>query len=238
MTSNPADGRIIIAGTHPRSGDAMPGRTHGKTAIAADGLVQKLEKMHPDARTELDHSSALELLVATILSAQSTDKQVNRVTKGLFRKYRTAADYANAKVGDFETDIRSTGFFHAKARLVQGAARMMVARFSGEVPRTMEELTQLPGVARKTANIVLTGAFGIVEGMAVDTHVGRVSQRLGLSSCTDPVKIEQDLLLVFPKEIWARATSLLLFHGRYLCKAKKPECARCLLNGECPSSCV
>jgi endonuclease-3 len=206
--------------------------------MTAEGLLGKLERMHPHARTELDASNALELLVATILSAQSTDRQVNLVTKALFRKYRTAADYANADSGDFENDIRSTGFFHAKTRLVQGAARMLVERFNGEVPRTMEELSQLPGVARKTANIVLTGAFGIVEGMAVDTHVGRVSQRLGLSKCTDPLKIEQDLQSFFPRDKWARATSLLVFHGRYLCKAKKPGCERCLLSRECPSSCA
>jgi len=194
--------------------------------------------MHPDARTELEHSNPLELLVATMLSAQSTDKQVNKVTKELFRKYRTAAEYADAKVEDFERDIRSTGFFHAKTRLVQGAARMLSEKFGGEVPRTMEELTELPGVARKTANIVLSGAFGIMEGMAVDTHVGRVSQRLCLSSCKDPVKIEQDLLRFFPRKKWHRATCLLVFHGRYVCKAKKPECSRCLLNRDCPSSCV
>lgn len=216
----------------------MRGRSPRKTPISPDALLRRLERMHPGARTELDHSSPLELLVATILSAQSTDRQVNSVTRELFRKYRTAAEYANAKVEDFEQDIRSTGFFHAKARLVLGAARMLVERFGGEVPRTMEELTQLPGVARKTANIVLTGGFGIVEGMAVDTHVGRVSQRLGLSACKDPVKIEQDLLLFFPKERWARATALLVFHGRYVCKARRPECDRCLLKKDCPSSCV
>jgi len=217
---------------------AVPGRTSKKKGITEERLLSDLERMHPDARTELDHSSPLELLVATILSAQSTDRQVNLVTKELFQKYRTAADYADAKVEDFERDIRSTGFFRAKTRLVQGAARMLVERFHGELPRTMEELTQLPGVARKTANIVLTGAYGIVEGMAVDTHVGRVSQRLGLSKCKDPVKIEQELLRFFPRDRWARATCLLVFHGRYVCKAKKPECDRCLLNRECPSSCV
>ncbi len=216
----------------------MTAREPPKRALSPKTLLPKLERMHPDARTELEFSGPLELLVATILSAQSTDKQVNSVTKNLFKKYRTAADYAGAKVEDLERDIRSTGFFHAKTRLIQGAARMLVARFGGEVPRTMEELTQLSGVARKTANIVLTGAFGIVEGMAVDTHVGRVSQRLGLSKNKDPVKIEQDLLRFFPKDRWARATSLLVFHGRYVCKAKKPECDRCLLNRECPSSCV
>ena len=216
----------------------MPGRPFGKTAITEAGLLLKLERMHPNAQTELDHSSPLELLVATILSARSTDKQVNKVTKELFRKYRTAADYAGAKVEDFERDIRSTGFFHAKTRLVQGAAKMLLEKFHGKVPRTMEELTQLPGVARKTGNIVLTGAFGLVEGMAVDTHVGRVSRRLGLSKCGDPVKIEQDLLRFFSRDRWARATCLLVFHGRYVCKAKKPGCSRCLLNRECPSSCV
>lgn len=217
---------------------AVPGRPARNNAKDAGSLLLKLERMHPDARTELEHSSPLELLVATILSAQSTDKQVNKVTKELFRKYRTAAEYADAKVEDFEGDIRSTGFFHAKTRLVQGAARMLLERFHGEVPRTMEELTELPGVARKTANIVLSGAFGIDVGMAVDTHVGRVSQRLGLSKFKDPVRIEQDLMRFFPREKWARATCLLVFHGRYVCKAKKPECELCLLNKECPSSCV
>ncbi len=213
-------------------------RSRARSAISATGLLEKLERMHPDARTELDFSGPLELLVATILSAQSTDRQVNSVTKELFRKYRTASDYADAGVEDFEREIRPTGFFRAKTRLVLGAARMLVERFGGEVPRTMEELTELPGVGRKTANIVLTAGFGIVEGMAVDTHVGRVSRRLGLSECNDPEKIEQDLLRFLPREIWARATVLLLFHGRYICKAKRPECERCLLNGECPSSCV
>ncbi|MBM4248258.1 MAG: endonuclease III [Euryarchaeota archaeon] len=216
----------------------MPGRSARKTAPSPPSLLAKLERMHPGARTEIDFSGPLELLVATILSAQSTDRQVNLVTKELFKKYRTAADYAAAKTEELERDIHSTGFFRAKSRLIQGAARMLQDDFGGEVPRTMEELTRLPGVARKTANIVLTGAFGIVEGMAVDTHVGRVSRRLGLSKCEDPAKIEQDLLRFFPKESWARATSLLVFHGRYLCKAKKPECGRCLLKRECPSSCV
>jgi endonuclease-3 len=216
----------------------VPGRPSGKNAKDAKSLLLKLERMHPDARTELEHANPLELLVATILSAQSTDRQVNKVTHELFVKYRTAADYADAKAEDFERDIRSTGFFHAKTRLVQGAARMLVERFQGELPRTMEELTRLPGVGRKTANIVLSGAFGIDVGMAVDTHVGRVSQRLCLSSCNDPAKIEQELMRFFPREKWARATCLLVFHGRYVCKAKKPECELCLLNKECPSSCV
>ena len=216
----------------------MPGRSSRGPKFTAELLLGKLEKMHPDARTELVFSGPLELLVATILSAQSTDRQVNKVTGDLFKKYRTAADYAGADAGEFENDIRSTGFFHAKARLVQGAARMLVDEFGGEVPRTMDELIQLPGVARKTANIVLTAGYGLVEGMAVDTHVSRVSQRLGLTKCKEPAKIEPDLLRFFPHEKWARATSLLLFHGRYICMADRPDCARCLLNRICPSSCV
>jgi endonuclease-3 len=216
----------------------VPARPSPGKKLDPDILLGKLEKMHPGARTELLFSNPLELLVATILSAQSTDRQVNLVTPELFKKYRTAADYAGAPVEEMEAAIRSTGFFHAKTRLLQGAARMLVERFHGEVPRTMDELVQLPGVARKTGNIVLTGGFGLVEGMAVDTHVARVSQRLGLTKCKDPVKIEQDLIKFFPRERWARATDLLIFHGRYLCKAKKPDCAGCLLRTECPSSCV
>jgi len=216
----------------------MPGRPARNAAFTPVSLLGQLEKMYPGARTELCFSNPLELLVATIMSARSTDRQVNSVTRELFKKYRTAADYAGAPVEEFERDIRSTGFFHAKTRLIQGAGRMLLEKFHGEVPRTMDELTSLPGVARKTGNIVLTAGFGIVDGMAVDTHVARVSQRLGLTRCKDPVKIEQDLLRFFPKHRWARATVFLVFLGRYTCKAKSPDCPKCLLNKQCPSSCV
>jgi endonuclease-3 len=160
------------------------------------------------------------------------------VTLGLFKKYRTAADYAAADPAVFGQDIKSTGFFNAKAKSILGMAKMLVERFGGEVPKTMADLIQLPGVARKSANVVLSGAFGISEGMAVDTHVKRVSGRLGLTKDEDPVKIEQDLLKFIPKEKWSRAADLLIFLGRYTCLAKKPDCPRCLLNDRCPSSTV
>jgi endonuclease-3 len=206
--------------------------------ISPQSLLDTLERMYPDARIELDYSGPLELLVATILSAQSTDKRVNIVTSELFKKYRTAADFAAADPAVFEGEIRSTGFFRAKTRSVLGAARMLVDKFHGEVPATMEELVLLPGVARKTANVVLWGAFRKNEGVAVDTHVKRVSARLGLTSREDPEKIEQDLMAFLPREKWGRATELLIFLGRRTCKAAKPDCAHCQLNRECPSSCV
>ncbi|MEM2869803.1 MAG: endonuclease III [Thermoplasmata archaeon] len=205
-------------------------------ALTPSFVLESLEKMHPDARIELRFSNPLELLVATILSAQSTDKKVNEVTERLFKKYRTAADYASADPETFEQEIRSTGFYRAKTRLVLGAAKMIVDEFGGEVPRTMEELTRLPGVARKTANIVLSGAFGVSEGIAVDTHVRRVAARLGLTKEKDPMKIERDLMAFFPREKWGRATNLLVFLGRYTCKARAPDCGRCLLSPRCPSS--
>lgn len=214
----------------------MPGRRNRKAPPSPPSLLAKLEKMHPGARTELDFSGPLELLVATILSAQSTDRQVNLVTKGLFRKYRTAADYAGAKTEELEQDIRSTGFFRAKSRLIQGAARMLVERFGGEVPRTLEELTQLPGVARKTANIVLYNAFGKAEGVAVDTHVLRLSRRLGFSEHDNPDKVERDLMALFPRDEWGPLTYRLIEHGRAVCDAKRPVCGQCVLADLCPSA--
>jgi endonuclease-3 len=217
----------------------MPRRTSsGKATIAPKLLLATLEKMFPGAKIELCFQNPLELLVATILSAQSTDRQVNIVTAELFRKYKTAADYAAADPMVFEKQIHSTGFFRAKTKSVLGAARMLVEEFGGAVPSTMEELVRLPGVARKTANVVLWGAFQRNEGVAVDTHVKRVSARLGLTTFEDPVKIEQDLMAFLPREIWGRATELLIFLGRRICKAAKPDCARCMLNKDCPSSCV
>lgn len=199
-------------------------------------LLEALERIFPHARIELVFRDALQLLVATILSAQSTDKRVNMVTPELFRKYPAACDYANAVPGQFEREIHSTGFYRAKTRSILGAARMLVERFGGEVPCTMDELVQLPGVARKTANVVLWGAFGKNEGVAVDTHVIRVSQRLGLTRCAEPEKIEQDLMRLLPREKWGRATELLIFLGRYMCKAGIPDCPACGLHQVCPSS--
>jgi len=199
-------------------------------------IIELLEKEHADAKVALHHSNPLELLVATMLSAQSTDETVNKITKNLFKKYTKPEDYANIDLKELEQDIRSTGFYHNKAKNLQNAAKMLVENYHSQVPKTMEELVELPGVARKTAHIVLTNAFGVVAGVAVDTHVRRLSQRLGLSENDDPNKIEQDLMRIVPKDKWMRITDLLIFHGRRVCTAKKPNCAGCVLNKICPSA--
>jgi endonuclease III len=201
-------------------------------------VIPRLKAAYPDARTELDWTDPLELLVATILSAQTTDVRVNEVTKTLFARYRTAADYAEADAAELEDAIRPTGFFRNKAKSVQGMARVLVADHGGEVPRTMAELVALPGVGRKTANVVLGNAFGIDEGIVVDTHVRRLSNRLGLSTEHDPERIEGDLIAVVPKEDWTVFSHLLILHGRRVCKARKPDCPNCTLNDVCPSSTV
>ena len=186
--------------------------------------------------TELNWGTPLELLVATILSAQSTDEQINRVTTKLFRKYRTAADYADAPRRELEEDIKSSGFFHRKAELIQEASRQIVEEFGGEVPRTMGELTRLKGVARKTANIVLGNAYGVVDGIAVDTHVMRLSQRLGFTGQKDRDKIERDLMELFPRDKWFSINYLLIAHGRRVCNAKRPDCGHCVVSRLCPSA--
>jgi endonuclease-3 len=195
-----------------------------------------LKAEYPDARTELDWSNPLELLVATILSAQTTDVQVNRVTESLFSKYRTAEDYADSTPDELEEDIRPSGFYRNKARSLRGMASALVEEHGGEVPRTMSELVALPGVGRKTANVVLGNAFGTNEGIVVDTHVRRVSGRLGLTESQDPVKIEQDLMEVVPEEDRTIFSHLLILHGRRTCKARKPDCPNCILNDICPSA--
>ena len=199
-------------------------------------VIPRLKREYPDARTELDWRNPLELLVATILSAQTTDVRVNQVTSELFGKYRTAEDYAAAAPAQLEEDIRPTGFYRNKARSLQGMARVLLERHSGEVPRTMAELVALPGVGRKTANVVLGNAFGVDEGIVVDTHVRRVSNRLGLTEEKDPEKIEQDLLRVVPEEDRTVFSHLLILHGRRRCKARKPDCPGCVLNDLCPSA--
>jgi endonuclease-3 len=186
--------------------------------------------------TELNWGTPLELLVATILSAQSTDEQINRVTAKLFRKYRTAADYADAPRRELEEDIKSSGFFHRKAELIQEASRQIVEEFGGEVPRTMGELTRLKGVARKTANIVLGNAYGVVDGISVDTHVMRLSQRLGFTGQKDRDKIERDLMELFPRDKWFSINYLLIAHGRRVCNAKRPDCGHCVVSRLCPSA--
>lgn len=199
-------------------------------------IINLLEKVHPDAKLALKWSNPLELLVATILSAQCTDERVNRVTESLFKKYKTAEDYANANLEEFENDIRTISFYRSKARNIKEACQILVEKYNSEVPKTMEDLLSLPGVARKTANVVLSNAYGIFEGIIVDTHVSRVSRRLGLTSETDPEKIERDLMEIVPKEKWLRFADLLIFHGRRICTARNPKCSECILNKICPSA--
>lgn len=197
-------------------------------------LLERLPQIYPDAHCELDFTNALELLVATILSAQCTDVRVNLVTKTLFARCRTAADYAAIPAEELETLIKSTGFFRNKAKNVQAMARELVAKHGGEVPRSMETLHALPGVGRKTANVVLGNAFGINEGVVVDTHVGRLSLRLGLTEEKDPVKVEAELMKLVPREHWTLFSHWLIFHGRRRCKAQNPDCDHCELLGLCP----
>lgn len=199
-------------------------------------ILPILQRLYPDARCSLNFSNPLELLVATILSAQCTDARVNEVTRTLFQKFRTAADYAQLTPEQLEPYIRSTGFYRNKARAIVAMARELVDKYGGEVPRTMEQLHALAGVGRKTANVVLGNAFGIDEGITVDTHVTRLSNRLGLTSHrNDAVKIEQDLMKVVPKEHWTLFSHLLIHHGRAVCDARRPQCDRCELFPWCPS---
>lgn len=203
-------------------------------SLRAGRIIGVLAREFPGVRVALDYSSPLELLVATILSAQCTDQRVNLVTRDLFRKYRRAADYAAADLPRLEEKIKPTGFFRNKARSVKALGQALVERFDGEVPRTMEELVTLPGVGRKTANVVLGNAFGL-PGIAVDTHVGRVGRRLGLTDEEDPVKAEFDLMEVVPKKEWTRFSLLLIAHGRKTCQARKPLCPKCSVGDLCPS---
>jgi endonuclease-3 len=198
-------------------------------------LIEALPRVYPDAHTELNFKNPLELLIATILSAQCTDKRVNMVTPALFKKYRTAKDYAKASQAKIENAIKSTGFFRNKSKSIRGATSTIVAKFGGKVPATMEELRELPGVGRKTANVVLGNAFGKNEGIVVDTHVARLSQRLGLTKQTDPEKIERDLMKLLPREHWTDWSHWLIWHGRRRCYARKPDCANCEVFRLCPS---
>ena len=202
----------------------------------ASKVLELLEKNYPNAEIALDYATPLQLLVATILSAQATDQQINTITPKLFKKYKTAGDYANADLEELEQYIKSSGFYHNKAKNIKNCCKTLMEKFHSKVPKTMNELIELPGVGRKTANIILANAFGIVEGVAVDTHVGRLAQRLGLSENKDPNKIEADLMKIIPKEQWIKITDLLIFHGRRVCTAKKPNCAGCVLNRICPSA--
>ena len=199
-------------------------------------IIKLLRKHYPRSRTALEFRNPLEILVATILAAQCTDERVNQVTPALFAKYPTAAHFAEADRSELEAEIRSTGFFRNKAKSILGASKKIVEDFGGRVPDTMKELITLPGVARKTANIVLSSGYGIAEGIAVDTHAKRLSGRLGLSREKDPEKIERDLLTLVPKKDWLDFNSLLVNHGRALCQARKPKCPACFLQRLCPSA--
>ncbi len=213
-----------------------PARRTRDAAVRAPMILARLRAAYPDARCALDHRNAFELLCATILSAQCTDARVNLVTPVLFRHYPTPAALARARTPDVEEIIRSTGFFRNKAKSLIGMAQSVVADHGGEIPRTMEELRSLPGVGRKTANVVLGNAFGLNEGVTVDTHVGRLSRLLGLTRHTDPVKIEHDLMQLFPRDSWALLSHLLIFHGRQVCIARRPRCSQCVLASLCPSA--
>jgi len=192
--------------------------------------------MYPRAKCTLDYETPFQLLIATILSAQSTDARVNIVTKDLFRKYQSPLSFANADQYELEQDIRTTGFFRSKTKSLMGASKAILERHSGDVPRTMDELILLPGVGRKTANVVLGNAFGIAVGVVVDTHVTRVSGRLGLTRQSDPVKIELDLIKLVPQKEWTKFSHRLILHGRNVCVARKPRCSECRLNDVCPSA--
>ena len=199
-------------------------------------ILKRLSRRFAGARIALKYSSPVQLMAAVILSAQCTDKKVNEVTATLFKKYKTARDFAKADLATFESEVRPTGFYRAKARNIIAASKFLESKFGSRLPKTMEEMTMLPGVARKSANIILGNAHGVVEGIAVDTHVMRISQRLGLTEFSDPVKIERDLMGLFPKNRWFDLTYKIIEHGRNICDAKKPKCSMCPLNDICPSA--
>jgi endonuclease-3 len=215
----------------PEYSGPTPGSPEQVAAIMAE-----MRRLYPDAKCSLNFSTPLELLVATQLSAQCTDERVNLVTADLFRKYRAVEDYATVGQEEFEQDIKSTGFYRNKTRNIRAAAQRIMTEYGGEVPREMNAILSLPGVARKTANVVLGNAYGIVEGVVVDTHVGRLSRRFGWTTNEDPVKVEQDLMRILPREDWLDASHLMIFHGRALCLSRKPLCAKCAVAPLCPSA--
>jgi endonuclease-3 len=228
LTRPPYQNRLVL----PRPTKRLATKPR-PTRQRARRILDRLERAHPEAKCALDHRSAFELAVATILSAQCTDERVNQVTPRLFERYPDARALAAAPPADVEEIIRSTGFFRAKTRSITGFAGALVERHGGEVPRTMEALVPLPGIGRKTANVVLGHAFGVNEGIAVDTHVLRVTNRLGLAESDDPAKVEQQLMALVPRERWTRTTDLLIFHGRKVCDARRPACGVCPLFAEC-----
>ena len=199
-------------------------------------ILARLKQLYPDVKTALNFSTPIEMLVAVILSAQCTDARVNIITKNLFAKYHDTSDYAHADPAELAQDIRSAGFYRNKSKNIIGAAQMILAEFGGQVPRTMDELVRLPGVQRKTANVVLSEVYGVIVGIAVDTHVRRLAQRLGLTKHKDPNKIERDLMELFPQDDWYNVCNLLIYHGRAICGSRKPKCEICVLSDICPSA--
>jgi endonuclease III len=214
----------------------MPRESTEAMAARAKKIIAGLRQAYPDAHCELNHANPLELLIATILSAQCTDKRVNLVTAQLFRKYRSAADYAGAETAALEQDIKTTGFFRNKARSIKSCCQALIEKHGGKVPSSMEELVKLGGVGRKTANVVLGNAFNINAGVVVDTHVARLSQRLGLANESDPVKIERQLMGLVPQAQWTLFSHWLIWHGRRRCGARQPDCANCEIKQLCPSA--
>lgn len=212
----------------------MPCETAKAKAARTKNVIAGLQKTYPNAHCELNYTNPLELLVAVILSAQCTDKRVNIVTADLFKKYRSVADFANADLAELEEAVKTTGFFRNKAKNIKACCAAILNKHRGEVPRAMEELTQLGGVGRKTANVVIGNAFGINVGVVVDTHVARLSHRLGLTKQSDPEKIEQELMLLVPREQWTDFSHWLIWHGRRRCDARKPDCAGCEIVNYCP----
>ena len=213
----------------------MPARSSTTLGVRTRQIIQRLKQAYPDAHCELNHTNPLQLLIATILSAQCTDARVNQVTPALFKRCKTARDFADIPIAELESIIRTTGFFRSKAKSIQGCARVLLKDHQGEVPRTMEQLHRLPGVGRKTANVVLGNAFNLAEGVVVDTHVGRLSRRMGLTRQNDPVKVEQALMKIVPKADWTLFSHLLIWHGRRRCSARKPDCAQCEIRNLCPA---
>ena len=207
----------------------------GNKITRTSAIFKRIKQSYPDATTALHYQTALDLLVSTILSAQCTDERVNKVTKDLFLKYKTAKDYADANPLIFEQEIKSTGFYHNKAKNIINCCKVLTNKYGGNVPDSLIDLVQLPGVGRKTANVILGNYFNKPEGIVVDTHVKRLSERLGLTSQSDPEKIEADLMKIIPKKDWIIAGSLLILHGRQICQARKPKCRDCVINDLCPS---
>lgn len=219
-----------------RRPQAGPTASRKPTPKRVQAILGRVAEAYPAAKCTLDHTSALELLVATILSAQCTDDRVNVVTKDLFRKYRSAEDYVRVPQDELEQDVHTCGFYRNKAKAIQGTCRLLLERHGGKVPRTMEAMLELPGVARKTASVVLGNAYGVIEGIVVDTHVARLARRMGLTRQRDPDKIERDLMGLVPRAQWLSLSHRLIAHGRRICDARRPVCGECTLNSVCPSA--